>query len=122
MTRNSNAATYHHHKNVQEIINYVQASILISPTYIHITESPSLLVLVLGPFAGQGSDVLAPDEDRHTQQTESGSESCKDTECAVVSLGLNHGLDTIADSEAHDTSHGTNDNQKGASTRRIAVE
>jgi hypothetical protein len=91
------------------------------PPYIHL-EDNSLLVLVLGKSTSEGSNVLAPDEDWNTQQTESGGESGEDTESAIVTLGLNHGLNTVADTEAHDTSHGANDDKERSGTSWVTVE
>jgi hypothetical protein len=91
------------------------------PPSIHLRGN-TLLALVLGESTSEGSNVLAPDKDWNTQKTESGGKSGKDTESTIVTLGLNHGLDTVADTEAHDTSHGTNDDKERSGTSWVTVE
>jgi hypothetical protein len=91
------------------------------PPYIHLRDT-TLLILVLGKSTSEGSDILAPDEDWNTQQTESGGKSGEDAEGTIVTLGLNHRLDTVADTEAHNTSHGANDDKKRSGTSWVTVE
>jgi hypothetical protein len=91
------------------------------PPYIHLRDN-SLLALVLGKSTSEGSNVLAPDEDRNTQKTESGGKSGKDTESTIITLGLDHGLDAVADTEAHNTSHGADDNKERSGTSWVTVE
>lgn len=85
-------------------------------------QSSLLLLLILGPSASEGSDFLAPNVYSNTHETKSCSQSGKDAESTIVSLGFNHRLDTIADTEAHDSSHGADNDQERSRASRVAVE